>query len=294
MLPAAQITLNIVVTAAIYTLVGISFLIPFRTARFFHFAHGAVFAAGPYIALVFAAIMGLPIVLASIVAIACAGCVGCIVELLIYRPLRRRGTSALMLLLASLGVYVVLQNAISMAFGDSALSVNPHFGNESMNVLGARLTPVQCATILAAVVCFLCLSGMLRFSRLGLDIRAVTSDPELARVSGINSDRVVLVSFAIGSAIVAFAGILVALDVGMTPTMGLSALLMGIIVVVVGGTRRLAGLMIGAFVLATGQHLAAWFIHAKWQDGISFVILVVFLLVRPQGLFGRRSVKEAV
>ena len=119
-------------------------------------------------------------------------------------------------------------------------------------------------------------------------MRAVANDPELANVSGINSNAVILWAFAIGSGLAGVAGVLIALDVDMTPTMGMNALMMGVVVVIIGGVNNIPGIALGALLLATAQHLGAWFIGSQWQDAIAFIILVVFLLFKPEGFFGKK------
>jgi branched-subunit amino acid ABC-type transport system permease component len=95
-------------------------------------------------------------------------------------------------------------------------------------------------------------------------------------------------AFAIGSSLAGLAGILVALDVDMTPTMGMNALMMGVVAVIIGGINSIPGIVLGALLLATAQHLGAWFIGSQWQDAIAFVILVLFLLFKPEGFFGKK------
>ena len=124
-------------------------------------------------------------------------------------------------------------------------------------------------------------------------MRAVANDAELARVSGINSGRMILWAFAIGSGLAAVAGILVALDVNMTPTMGMNGLMIGVVAVVVGGVESLPGTVLGALLLGFAQHFGVWAISSQWQNAVAFVVLLALLLVRPQGFLGKK-VKKAV
>jgi len=117
-------------------------------------------------------------------------------------------------------------------------------------------------------------------------MRAITSDPELARVFGININRIILLTFAIGSGIAGIAGILVALDVDMTPRMGMSLLVMAMVTVIFGGSKNLIGVTVGAYLLALAQQFAVWNINSQWQDAITFLVLIVFLLFKPAGLKG--------
>jgi len=125
-------------------------------------------------------------------------------------------------------------------------------------------------------------------------MRAVANNPELARISGIESDRVILSTFALGSALAGIAGILVALDVDMTPTMGMNALMMGMVAVIIGGVGSIPGIALGSLLLGIAQHLGAWFISSQWQAAIAFVVLLIFLLFRPQGFLGKKIKKVSI
>jgi branched-subunit amino acid ABC-type transport system permease component len=263
-----------------------------RVARFINFAHGIVFASCPYFALGLAR-FGVPLGAAIPVAVGLSAVLGCAMEVGAYRPLRRRGASSLVLLLASLGIYVVLQNVISLIFGDDTKSIRTGVVREGINVLGARITPIQITTVCVSIVLVVGLGVLLKRTRIGQGMRAVASDSTLADVSGIESDRVILWAFGIGSALAGIAGILVALDVDMTPTMGMNALMMGVVAVIIGGVNSIPGIALGALLLGMAQQFGVWKISSQWQDAIAFIILLAFLLFRPQGFMGRK-VKKAV
>ena len=162
---------------------------------------------------------------------------------------------------------------------------------EGIHFFGARITPIQVTIIgvslLLLVSCFL----FLKYTKIGRAMRAVANNPELARISGIESDKVILLTFALGSALAGIAGILVALDVDMTPTMGMNALMMGVVAVIIGGVGSIPGVALGALLLGMAQHLGVWKISSQWQDVIAFVILLIFLLFRPQGFLGKKVKK---
>jgi len=283
-----QILTNVLICTSEYILLGASFALVYSVVRFFHFAHGVVYVWGAYLAYLMARVVGLPLGLAIPVAVVGAALVGMGIELAIYRPLRKKKASSLILLVASLGVYIVLQNVISLLFGDDTKSIRTWPVREGLNVFGARITPVQIIIIASAVVLFIAVTLFLKLTKMGKAMRAVANDPELALISGINVNRVILFTFALGSALAGVAGILVSCDVDMTPTMGMRALMMGVVVVIIGGRNSIPGVALGALLLGMAQHLGVWHISSKWQDSIAFVILLIFLLIRPQGFFGRK------
>jgi len=118
-----QLFVNGIIAASIYALVGLGFALIYNTTRFFHFAHGVVYAAGAYLAYTFSVLLGLPLIISIILAVGLTTLIGMLMEISIYRPLRRRGASSLILLIASLGIYIVLQNVISLIFGDDTKTI---------------------------------------------------------------------------------------------------------------------------------------------------------------------------
>ncbi len=289
-----QLLINALIASSIYILVAVSFSLIYQTTRFFHFAHAVVFTSGAYFTYMFYKLFHLPLFLAIPVAVAIAALLGCCMEILIYKPLRRNHASPMVLLLASLGLYIVLQNTISMVFGDDTKSIRSGVVREGLPVLGARITPIQIIIIVISVILIIAVALWLKKSKTGKSMRAVANDAELAKISGIDADMIVLRTFAVGSALAGVAGILVALDVDMTPTMGMNALMMGVVAVIIGGVGSIPGVALGALLLGFAQHLGVWKISSQWQDAIAFIILFVFLLFRPQGFLGRKVKKAEV
>jgi branched-chain amino acid transport system permease protein len=253
-----------------------------------------IFTSGAYLALILSLKAHAPLIAATLLAMVACSVLGCVVELAVYHPVRRRGGSPLMLLLCSLGIYIVLQNTISMLFGDD-LKTLPDSNISSSVALGTiRITPVQITIACASVVLIVAAAMVLKATRIGRAIRAVASDPELAGVSGVRSDRVILASFAAGSALAGLAGVLVAMDTAMTPDMGLNALLMAAAAMILGGVESIPGIALGALLVGLTQHFGVWLLGSQWQDAIAFAVLLIALAIRPQGLLGKRAVRATV
>jgi len=291
---AAQVFANVLMSAAIYSLVAVGFAIPFRVTKFFDLGYAAVFALGAYSLYVANMWLHAPLWLSCTIAVLFSVLFGCVLEMSVYGPLRRRGASPLVLLLASLGLYFFMQNSISLGFGDAARSLRLGLWNDGYSILGARVTFIQIVAVCVSPAIIGAVVLLLRATHVGRTMRAVANDPELARACGVNSGKVILIAFAIGSALAGVAGALVGLDLDMTPTMGMSALMMGVVVLIVGGTESIPGAILGAFLVSLAQHLGAWQIGSQWKDAIAFVILLAFLMFRPQGFFGRMVKKAAV
>ncbi len=289
-----QIIFNIIISATLLLIIAFSFILIYNVSRFLNFAHAIVFTSGAYFTFLFSQFFSLSLYTSIPLAILSACLLGCLMELIVYKPLRKKKSSSLILLLASLGIYIVLQNVISMVFGDDTKSIRTWPVVEGLNVFGARITPVQIIIIASSICLLLLTSTVLRFTRIGRSMRAVANDPELANISGINSNKIILTSFALGSALAGIAGILVSLDVDMTPTMGMNALMMGVVAMIVGGVGSIWGIVLGSLLLALAQNLGVWYISSQWQDVIAFAILLIFLLFKPEGFFGKKLKKANI
>ncbi len=291
MLP--QLFVNGLIAGGIYSLVALGFGLIYSTTRFFHFAHGAVYAAGAYVTYA-CWLSGLSLYVAIPVAVIGTSILGALLDIGIYRPLRQRGASSLILLIASLDLFTVIQNLISLIFGDDTKTIRSGPVTEGLPLFGARITTIQITIILVSAVLLISCWAFMKKTKMGKAMRAVANDPELARVIGIESDRVILFTFALGSGLAAVAAILISLDTDMTPLMGFYALLMGVVAVIAGGVGSIPGAALGGLLVGMAQHLGVWKIPTQWQDTIVFLILIFFLLFRPQGFLGKAVKKAAV
>jgi len=291
MLP--QLFVNGLIAGSIYALVALGFGLIYSTTRFFHFAHGAVYAVGAY--LTYAGwLWGLSLYIAIPLAVIGTSALGALLDIAVYRPLRKKGASSLILLLASLGLFIVIQNLISLIFGDDTKTIRSGAVTEGLPIFDARITPIQITIIAVSVPLLALCSVFMRRTKIGKVMRAVANDPELARVVGIESDQIVLFTFVLGSALAAIAAILISLDTDMTPMMGFYALLMGVVAVIAGGVGSIPGSALGGLLVGMAQHLGVWKISTQWQDTIVFLILIFFLLFRPQGFLGKAVKKVSV
>lgn len=282
-----QFIVNGVIAGSIYALVAISFSLVYSTVRFFHFAHGAIYTLGAYLTFAFLTLLHFSFFTSVLLAIICTGLSGAAVELAVYRPMRKRKTGNTSLLIVSLGLLIVLQNLIALLFGDSTKSIRQGFPSRVYGVLGARITSIQVMIIFGSIALSLLTWALLRFTRVGRRVRAVANDADLSTIIGVNTDRVILLVFAVGSGLAAGAAILISLDTDITPTMGFGALLLGVVAAVVGGIGSVPGSMLGGLLVGLTQHIGVWKLPTQWQDAIVFLILVAFLIARPQGFFGR-------
>lgn len=289
-----QSIINIFLASNYYLIIALSFLIIYQTSKFFHIAHAITITFGAYLTFLFSIQFGFNLWFAIPLTILGAIIISVIIEISVYKPLRKRETSSWKMLIASLGLYVILQNLISLIWGDDTKIIRTWPIKVGHNIFGAYITDVQIITIVVSVILFSATILFLQYTSLGKQIRAVSSNSVLSNIFGISSDRVILWSFIIGSALASIAGILIALDTDMTPTMGFHIFLYAVVAMIIGGVGSYKGLIGGALLLATAQHLSAYYIDSKWMDATAYVILILFLVWKPLGFSGKRLKKVEI
>lgn len=289
-----QLLLNGIIAGSIYALIAIGFTVIYRTVKFFHFAHGVVYTAGAYFAYTLIISLHLNFVLSFFLSIILAAILGIAIDRFVYYPLRRQNASNLIFLLASFGVFIFLQNLIQLIYGAQILTIRTGPVKEGHHFLGAVITDIQIIILVVSIILMILLWLFIRKTKLGKAMRAVSDDPIAANVVGINPEKIILASFAIGSALAGAAGILISFETNIEPTMGFSALLKGIIASIVGGIGSIPGAVLGGFFLGLAENLGIWKISAGWKDSIAFVILIIFLLIRPWGFLGTKTEKDTI
>lgn len=288
------IFINIILTFSILLIVSVSFSLFYYPTKIFNIAHAAVVTLGAYLVYLFAKEFSLPFFFSLFLAIFFSIIIGLLIEVIFFRYLRKRNAPTLAYFITSIGLYVVLQNIISLYFGDETKIINSAEVSIGHQVFGSYITTVQLVTIAISIVLFVTVNFFLKFTVIGKSIRAISSNQELCNIYGISSNKIILIAFGIGSALAATAGILSAMDTNMTPTFGFNLLLFGLVAMIIGGVGSTRGLIVGALLVATSQHLAAYYIDTKWMDAITYVILILFLIWKPLGFSGKRLKKVEV
>lgn len=281
----AQLLINGLASGATYAFVSLGFALIYNATGILHLAHGAAFAMGGYAFYVALALLKLPIAVSCILAILAAALFGIAIEVLVYRPLRLRKAEHATSMIASLGVLTLAQAVFGIIFGTDNLAVR----TEPLDTFNFHELIVSQLHILIAILALVIFSAVQIFlvrSRFGRAVRAFADNPRLSRVFGINSDAVNMMVFGIGSGLAAVAACLISFDSGVRPDIGFSIMFTALVAVIVGGAGYLPGAAAGGILVGVLQNLSLWPFSARWQDVCIFVALLIFLLVRPQGLFG--------
>lgn len=278
-----QLFVNGVINGSHYALLGIGFGLIFATTRIVHFAYGPIFTFAAYIAWWLSGAMGLPIVVGLLGAVAAAVGIGLVSYFALYRPLELNRAPPLVPLIASLGLYIVLENLVGVIFGTGVRVVEMEYG---IFFLGpVFFTSIHVMQVASFVILGLGLAAFLKYTRYGKAILAMTDDPDMARVIGIDTFKITLLVFAIGSLISAVPATLILVKDGASTHMGFAAVFMGFVAVIVGGVGSLRGAAAGGFVVGLVESLGLWQIPTEWQDSIAFIVLYLVIMLKPEGLF---------
>lgn len=290
---AFQLLLNGLIAGSIYALVATGFSLIYSTNRFVHFAHGTTVTVSAYVLLTFFSIIGLNFYVAALLTIAVAALLGWVMYRVLYLPLQRKKSSNAILLVASIGLMILLENLMLLIFGADVKTLNFLMVRKGLEIGGAVITPLQIVIIATALVLLILLWLFISRAKLGKAMRAVADNPELARITGINTERVAAQSFALGSAIAGVAAILVALEQNIEPVMGTGLIIKGFTGAIIGGVTSLPGAVLGSYLLGLVENYGIWWLPSGYKDAIAFVLLFAFLLWRPTGILGiNKGVKE--
>lgn len=288
-----QLFIDGLTSGALYALMAVGFAIIYNGTRILHLAHGAVFTFGGYVLYLLAIPLHVPMVIALVGAILAAACLGVAIDIVVYRPLRRRDSSAAAILVASIGLLTFFQAIYALIFGTDTLNLHPG-PLPTFEIGDIIVTALNIVAAAVAIVVFPLLQLFLARTRYGRAIRALADNPRLAVVRGIDTERLYILIFALGSALAGIAVCLISFDLGVTPDMGFSVMFVALVAVIVGGVGYLPGAAAGGFLLGLLQKLSLWQLSARWQDVVVFGALVAFLVFRPQGIFGHMLVTRHV
>ncbi len=290
----SQLIVNILFSFALYLIVAQSFSIKYITSSFFDIAHAIIITFAAYFTFLFYQQLEISLLFSIPLAVICATFIGFLCEQCLYKPLRKRNASSMVLMITSLGLYIVLQNCISMIWGDDTKSIRTGGVKVGYEFLEVYITDIQIITIVVSILLFVGCILFLKYHKTGRNIRAVSSNPELSNIFGINSNRVILWAFGMSSTLAAVAGLIVAFDTDMRPTMGFNLLLYGVVAMIIGGVGSTWGLVGGALLLAIAQHLSAYYFGSQWMDAVAYIILILFLIWKPLGFSGKRLKKVEI
>jgi branched-chain amino acid transport system permease protein len=284
---------------SLYALLALGYTMVYGILQFINFAHSDVFMLGAFfswrLAVMFGWMRPAPVQAAALLLLAMALCAltGFLIERLAYRPLRQ--APRLNVLITAIGVSLFIENAGQLIFGKNVVQF-PQLPEHTFQVAGINVRTVEVIAVLAALVLMVALQTLVFGTKVGRGMRAVSVDHQIAGLMGIPVDRIISLTFVIGSALAGAAGLLVGVTYGqIKQPADASWILYGLkafVAAVIGGIGNLPGAMLGGLVLGLSEQFVAGYLSTTFRDAIAFGLLIVILLVRPSGLLGRRAVEK--
>jgi branched-chain amino acid transport system permease protein len=283
----AQLAVNGTVAGSVYALVAVGFALIFTASRVFHFAHGGVYTFSAFAGYTALVTFKLGLVAGFLAAILLAALIGVLINIFLYEPMKAGGVSPFVAMISSFGVLIIITHVTAIIWGSNPVVLS-RGGQATIYHLGSiYTTDAQILIIGFAAALAIALFVFFRYTRLGVAIRAMGNDSELAEVVGMSAKRLRNISFLVGSVLVGVSAMLIGLNVGIIDfNMGMDIILMATVAMIIGGLGNVGAAACGGFVLGMIQNIAIWKIESKWQLALSFAILIIVLLFRPSGLFG--------
>jgi len=277
---------------SIYALGAVGVSMIFGILRFAHFAHGDLMTTGAYIALMLVWVLGVSPLIAMPVAMAGTAIVALLLDKLFYRPLRELPT--IYTVIASFGVALILRSLIQVLWGTEAHVYSAGFQKPLIFFDSLRIASRHIQIILATFVIAISLHFFLKYSRMGRSMRAVSDDPELARIAGIRTERVIAFTWITGACLAAMAGIFVGLDTDVHTNLGWNMLLPMFAAALLGGIGKPMGAIAGGLIIGIAEELVSYpvmgvsLLSPSYKSAVAFIIMLILLIFRPQGLFKGR------
>jgi branched-chain amino acid transport system permease protein len=286
-----QQLINGLMLGASYSLVAIGYTLIFGVLNLLYFAHGEVFMVGAFVGLFLVMYAGANIYVALLGAMLACAVLGALAFFVAVRPVPK--DRPLAPLISTIGLTIVLQNLAIYVFGGQQFSFPETIHQTLYHIGPITISSVQIFILGTAIALMVALWLFIERTKLGRAMRAVAENHETAALLGVNVNRVVLITFVIGSGIAGIAGVLDGLkNSSVSPFMGLGAAVKGLIVMLLGGLGNVPGAMIAGLLLGTIEILSAAYIGTTERDFFSFLILILILLYRPTGLFGTRTAEQ--
>ncbi|NPV69834.1 MAG: branched-chain amino acid ABC transporter permease [Firmicutes bacterium] len=285
-----QQIINGLTVGSTYGLVALGYTLIYGVLGLINFAHGEIYMIGAFMGFTTLALANLPFWFSIALSVLGAATTGFFVERIAYRPIRKATKSAQ--LISALGMSIVLRNLAMLAWGSKTLPFPRVLANDALDIAGARFSVLQAVIPLCAVALMFALNGYIGHTRMGISVRAVSLDPEMASMMGIESNRVIGAVFILGSALGGIAGMLVAMFyASISFDMGVIVGIKSFIAAILGGIGSIHGAMIGGLILGLAESFAAAYISPAYKDALAFVLLLLVLLFKPSGILGVSSEK---
>jgi len=296
-----QQLMNGLTLGSVYALIALGYSMVYGILELINFAHGEIYMLGAYFGIIFlgfltaagltAYSLPLSLILTLILSILFCSAYGFTIEKIAYKPLRN--APRLSPLISAIGVSIFLQNYVMLTQGATDKVFPNLFGTAGFRFLSVRMTYLQLCIILVSIILMIGLRLFVRKTRIGKAMRAVAQDKTMASLVGINIDTIISVTFIIGSGLAAVAGVMVAMYYGLVNYfIGYVAGIKAFTAAVLGGIGSIRGALFGGLLLGLVESLGGSYISGEYKDAYAFILLIIILLVKPGGLFGKTDLEK--
>jgi len=283
----------------IYALIAVGYTMVYGVIELINFAHGEVYMFGAFLCVTFINILGIPLFPSMALAMGCCALMGMAIDKIAYKPLRK--APRLAALITAIGVSIFLQNVAIMipTWGSRPVpfprAAVPAVFNESVMTLGSvSVSGLQLFIYVVTIAMMIGLTLIINKTRIGTAMRALAQNATAAALMGINVNRVIAFTFALGSSLGGAAGILVAMYYNtLSATMGYNAGVKAFAAAVLGGIGSVPGAMLGGVVLGVAETLGAGYVSSQYRDGLGYAVMIAVILLRPSGLLGKSVSQKA-
>lgn len=280
-----QFIINGLITGILYSLLAIGFALVYNTTRIFHIAAAGLYVFASYMFWYIGQLIHTPLLINALISIVLTMILSLLIEWWVYRPLKKRGSSMNVMMIASIGIMTIIVNVIALAFGHEAKFVNTAV-QRTISKSSIILTVPQIWQLVVGLIIFVISLYILKSTNFGRRLRALSEDEVLYGSLGYNVNFTRTVVFLVSGFFIATASCLSAYDVGMETNMGMNFLINAMVAMMIGGMGRIGPCIIGGLLLGLLQSLVVSQFATSWQNAVTFAILLIILFVRPQGIAG--------
>lgn len=276
-------------TGSIYALIAIGYTMVYGIAKMINFAHGDIIMVGAYALYFSISVLGLPVPVALVITVIVCAVLGVVIEKVAYKPLR--SAPPLAVLITAIGMSFFLQSASLLIFGSTPIPFQSVIPNVNISVGPVVISSITVVTLIVTAISMILLTLFVNKTKMGSAMRAVSEDKGAAELMGINVNSTISLTFAIGSALAAVAGVLYICQYqSMKPTLGALPGIKAFVAAVLGGIGSIPGAMLGGILLGLIESVSKAYISTELADAIVFGVLIVVLLFRPSGLLGKKKI----
>lgn len=281
---------NGITLGSTYALIALGYTLIFGVLNIVNMAHGEIFMFGAFVGLILATKFNIGIFGALLGAMVAGAVLGYLMERLALRPLRRRKVSELAPLISTIGVSIFLESLALRLFGPQAQSFPEVYSTQFFEIAGLKISAVQIIILAISFGLMLVLRFWLSKTRLGKSIRATSENIETANLLGVDTQKIIVLTVMLASALGGGAGVLVGLAFNaIEPTMGITMGFKGLAVLILGGLGNITGAMVGGLLLGVAEIFSVAYGVSSYRDAVAFGLIIVLLFLRPQGLFGSQE-----